>query len=63
MVVGFTSTFAPKQWVHIITKIMSFVQEVYSVQIYVIKLSMTWSSVFRFLPLMELNAVIYVTSC
>ena len=37
MVVGFTSTFVPKQWVHIITKIMNFVQEVYSVQIYVIK--------------------------
>ena len=37
MVIGFTSTFAPKQWVHIITKIMNFVQEVYSVQIYVIK--------------------------
>jgi hypothetical protein len=36
MTVGFTSTFAPKQSVHIITNIMSFVQEVYSVHIYVI---------------------------
>jgi hypothetical protein len=36
MAVGFTSTFAPKQSVHIITNIMSFVQEVYSVHIYVI---------------------------